>query len=70
MKATPSKLITSIVQEKFDGDITSLATFPLGSLRNNEAYGCPGRNFDSDDTVDAGDLLCGIWRDVEKPLDR
>lgn len=68
MKATPSKLITSFVQEKFDGDITSLATFPLGSLRNNEAYGCPGRNFDSDDTELMRAIYCVVFGETWKNL--
>lgn len=47
---TPIELISSFVPQKLEGDITRLACFPLGNLRNDEEYGCPGRNFDSDDT--------------------
>lgn len=47
---TPIEIINSLVAEKLDGNIQRLANFPLGSLRNDKVYGCPGRNFDSDDT--------------------
>ena len=47
---TPVELINSFVAEKLEGDIQRLADFPLGSLRSDKVYGCPNRNFDSDDT--------------------
>ena len=46
----PIEIIKAFVAEKLDGDIQRLADFPLGSLRSDKVYGCPNRNFDSDDT--------------------
>ena len=46
----PKELVAQFIEEKLGGDISRLATFPLGNLRNDKVYGCPGRNFDSDDT--------------------
>ena len=46
----PKELVAQFIEEKLKGDISRLATFPLGNLRNDKVYGCPGRNFDSDDT--------------------
>ena len=58
----PKELVAQFIEEKLEGDISRLATFPLGNLRNDKVYGCPGRNFDSDDYgVDEGHLLPGIW---------
>ena len=44
------ELVRSFVKERLDGDIESLSAFELGNLRGDEIYGCPNRNFDSDDT--------------------
>jgi len=46
----PLELVKAFSDEYLESDITRLATFPLGYLRNDKTYGCPDRNFDSDDT--------------------
>ena len=58
---TPQKLIASFVDKYLNGDITCLDTFPLSSLRNDEVYGCPGRNFDSDDTELMRAVYCVVF---------
>ena len=58
---TPLELISTFIQDKLYGDISRLATFPLGSLRNDEVYGCPGRNFDSDDTELMRAVYCVVF---------
>lgn len=68
MSVTPSELIKSFVQEKLDGDISHLATFPLGNLRNDEVYGCPDRNFDSDDTELMRAIYCVVFGETWKIL--
>ena len=40
---SPTELVTRFIEEKLGGDITQLATFPLGNLRNDGTYGCPDR---------------------------
>ena len=45
----PKELVAQFIEEKLKGDISRLATFPLGNLRNGRVYGCAGPNFDSDD---------------------
>lgn len=61
---TPIELINSFVAEKLEGDIQRLADFPLGSLRSDKVYGCPNRNFDSDDTELMGAIYCVAFGDT------
>ena len=61
---TPIEIINSFVAEKLDGNIQRLANFPLGSLRNDKVYGCPGRNFDSDDTELMRAIYCVVFGDT------
>ena len=65
----PLDIIRSFIEERLEGDITRLTTFPLGNLRNDETYGCPGRKFDSDDTELMRAILCSFWRRMEEPVD-
>lgn len=64
----PGELIVSFVKEKLEGDVNRLATYPLGNLRNDAAYGCPGRKFDSDDTELMRAIYCVVfgeaWRNI------
>lgn len=64
----PNELIASFVKEKLDGDVNRLATYPLGQLRNDKVYGCPGRKFDSDDTELMRAIYCVVfgetWRNI------
>ena len=48
---SPKELVAQFIKEKLEGEITRLASFPLGNLRNDSTYGCPGRNFDSDAVI-------------------
>lgn len=59
MNAT--ELISSFVKERLSGNISCLADFPLGNLRNDKTYGCPERNFDSDDTELMRVIYCNIF---------
>ena len=61
---TPVELINSFVADKLDGDIQRLADFPLGSLRSDKVYGCPNRNFDSDDTELMRAIYCVVYGDT------
>ena len=65
---TPKELIISFVNERLDGDIAKLATFQLGSLRDDENYGCPDRNFDSDDTELMRAIYCMVFSDAWKNI--
>ena len=64
----PKELVAQFVEEKLEGDINRLATFPLGNLRNDKVYGCPGRNFDSDDTELMRAIYCLVFGEVWKNL--
>lgn len=68
MSMTPSELITSFIQERLDGDIARLTSFPLGNLRNDKTYGCPDRNFDSDDTELMRAIYCVVFGETWKNL--
>lgn len=61
---TPQELISTFVREKLDGDASRLADFPLGSLRGDDVYGCPQRNFDSDDTELMRAIYCVVFGDT------
>lgn len=60
----PTELITRFKEEKLGGNIDLLATYPLGNLRNDNTYGCPNRNFDSDDTELMRAVYCLVFGDV------
>ena len=60
----PKELVAQFIEEKLGGDISRLATFPLGNLRNDKVYGCPGRNFDSDDTELMRAVYCLVFGEV------
>ena len=65
----PKELVAQFIEEKLGGDISRLATFrlatfPLGNLRNDKVYGCPGRNFDSDDTELMRAIYCLVFGEV------
>ena len=64
----PKELVAQFIEEKLEGDICRLATFPLGNLRNDKVYGCPGRNFDSDDTELMRAIYCLVFGEVWKNL--
>lgn len=64
----PIELITLFIEEKLDGDVNRLATFPLGSLRYDDTYGCPNRKFDSDDSELMRALYCVVFDDVWKHI--
>lgn len=65
---TAAEFLSSFVKEKLDGDISLLAKFPLGNLRNDKVYGCPGRNFDSDDTELMRAIYCVVFGETWKNL--
>ena len=64
----PKELVAQFIEEKLGGDISRLATFPLGNLRNDKVYGCPGRNFDSDDTELMRAIYCLVFGEVWEGL--
>lgn len=65
---TPTELISTFVNDKLNGDINRLATFPLCSLRNDIVYGCPERKFDSDDTELMRAIYCVAFGETWKNL--
>ena len=64
----PQELIRSFVEKKLDGDIEKIASFQLGSLRFDKEYGCPDRQFDSDDTNLMRAVYCIVFGDAWKNL--
>nr|WP_303118221.1 hypothetical protein [uncultured Prevotella sp.] len=68
MKNDAKELVCTFVADKLDDDITRLASFELGTLKNNKVYGCPGRNFDSDDTNLMRAIYCVAFSDTWKGL--
>ena len=64
----PQELVAQFIKENLEGDIKRLVTFPLGNLRNDNVYGCPGRNFDSDDTELMRAIYCLVFGDVWENL--
>ena len=58
---SPKELVAQFIEEKLEGDISRLASFPLGNLRNDNTFGCPGRNFDSDDTELMRAIYCLVF---------
>ena len=68
MKNDAKELVRTFVADKLDDNITRLASFELGALKNNKVYGCPGRNFDSDDTNLMRAIYCVAFSDTWKGL--
>lgn len=50
MEKQSTELIRKFVNEVLSGDWEKFKTFDLKKLRMSAEYGCPGRNFDCDDT--------------------
>jgi hypothetical protein len=64
----PRELVASFIKEKLDGDVNRLASYPLGQLRYDKKYGCPGRNFDSDDTELMRAIYCVVFDEAWKNI--
>lgn len=64
----PREFIASFIKEKLDGDVNRLASYPLGQLRYDKKYGCPGRNFDSDDTELMRAIYCVVFDEAWKNI--
>lgn len=60
----PIEIIHSFIEKYLDGDISLLASFQLGNLRNDKNYGCPDRKFDSDDTDLMRAIYCIVFREA------
>lgn len=57
-------IIDTFVQEKLSGNIDNIIDYDLGRLRSDKQYGCPGRNFDPDDTNLMRAIYCIVFGDV------
>lgn len=55
--------IYDFIIEKLNGKIDNLKTFNMLNLENDKQYGCPGRNFDPDDTEIVSSIFYFIYRD-------
>ena len=61
---TPEELIITFVDDKLNGNIDLLVTFPLSSLQYDKTFGCPNRRFDCDDTELMRAIYCIVFKDV------
>lgn len=61
---TPEALLTDFVEQRLGGDIDNLKDFELGKLYKDNVYGCPNRNFDSDDTNLMRAIYCLVFKDA------
>lgn len=57
-------LIQDFITVYLDKDIDNLASFDFCLLEKDKQFGCPGRNFDPDDTNLARALYVIIWSDL------
>ena len=57
-------LVQEFTAEYLDADIDNLASFDFCLLEQDKRFGCPGRNFDHDDTNIAKALYIIIWSDL------
>lgn len=64
----PKEFVGQFIEEYLEDDINRLATFPLGNLRNDNVFGCPGRNFDSDDTELMRAIYCLVFDEAWENL--
>ena len=64
----PKEFVGQFIEEYLEDDINRLATFPLGNLRNDNVFGCPGRNFDSDDTELMRAIYCLVFGEAWENL--
>ncbi len=56
--------LQTFVAERLEGHIDQLVDYDLGRLRYDKQYGCPGRNFDPDDTNLMRAIYCIVFGDV------
>ena len=54
----------TFVKERLKGNVDSIIEYDLGQLRSDKQYGCPGRQFDPDDTNLMRAIYCIVFGDV------
>ena len=54
----------TFVKERLKGNVDSILEYDLGQLRSDKQYGCPGRQFDPDDTNLMRAIYCIVFGDV------
>lgn len=60
--------ISSFIQNRLKGDLSSFVEYDLALLRGDEDFGCPGRKFDPDDSNLMRAVYCVAFGDVWKNL--
>ena len=63
MRMKGAELIRKFVDEALSGDWKKFETFDVRTLQTSELYGCPGRNFDCDDTELMRAAYVVLWGD-------
>ena len=63
MRMKGAELIRKFVDEVLSGDWKKFETFDVRTLQTSELYGCPGRNFDCDDTELMRAAYVVLWGD-------
>ena len=63
MEMKSAELIRKFVDEVLSGDWEKFETFDVRSLSSSEEYGCPGRNFDCDDSELMRAVYVVLWGD-------
>lgn len=56
-----TQLLKSFVTEKLSGALENLREFDFRTLKDSEKFGCPGRNFDCDDTEIMRAIFVLLW---------
>lgn len=75
MNRDPFFIIETFCEKYLDGDINRIVGFDLSNLEGDKICGCPGRNFDCDDTNVARAVFSVVLRmpsptSIWKPLGR
>ena len=58
------QLVKEFVNENLSGDLTCFRDFDFKTLRQSEKFGCPGRNFDCDDTNIMRAIYVVLWGEL------
>ena len=61
-------ILRAFIREKLNGKLDELLTFDFKTLRGSEAFGCPGRRFDGDDTEIVRAICVVLWEDLVPEL--
>ena len=64
MAKDPRQFLRGFIDEVLSGEIEKFRSFDFKQLKDNDKYGCPGRNFDCDDSEIIRAVYVVLWGEL------